>query len=197
MATKDKQYFVFHKPYGVLSQYTDEDGNPGLNKVIQLPKGVYPVGRLDKDSEGLLLLTNDRTLNQALLDPRNAHARTYVVEVVGVPTEPTMRKLEEGVEINLKGKTHLTKPAKCRRVAVNYAERNPPVNRKKHPITTWIELTLTEGKNRQVRRMTAKVGHPTLRLIRSRIEELGLMDLAPGEMRMISAKTLRQKLKLS
>lgn len=179
-----------------MSQFTAEDGNPGLGDLYDLPKDVYPVGRLDLDSEGLLILTNDRSLNQALLNPKNNHQRTYWVEVEGQPDEEAKDALRNGVEINLKGKKHLTRPAHTRVINPELDEREPPVNRKKHPITTWLEIVLSEGKNRQVRRMTAKVGHPTLRLLRVAIEDVKLGNLEPGGIIQISGKALKKKLKL-
>ncbi|MDH5610174.1 MAG: pseudouridine synthase [Cyclobacteriaceae bacterium] len=196
MATK-LHYFIIYKPYKVLSQFSDEDGNPGLGSLYQLPKDVYPVGRLDLDSEGLLLLTNDKKLNHRLLNPQFAHTRTYWVEVEGLPTRESMEKLEKGVDIKVGGKIHHTAPAKVRRIdSPGLAERDPPVNRVKHPITNWLEICLGEGKNRQVRKMTACVGHPTLRLVRVAIESLGLAPLQPGEITQISQKALYGKLKL-
>ncbi|MEQ9423723.1 MAG: pseudouridine synthase [Cyclobacteriaceae bacterium] len=193
-----KLYYIIYKPYKVLSQFSDEGGNPGLGSIFNLPKDVYPVGRLDLDSEGLLVLTNDKKLNNELLNPKNAHNRVYWVEVEGTPDATAIKKLEDGVEINLKPKRYVTKPALCKIMdAPNLAERNPPVNYKKHPIRSWLELILTEGKNRQVRKMTAAVGHPTLRLVRSAIENLQLYPLQPGEVTQIPEKAIRQKLKLN
>ena len=191
---KKHLYFAIHKPYKVLSQFTDEDGNAGLGSLFDLPKDVYPVGRLDLDSEGLLLLTNDKSLNHRLLDPRNHHKRTYWVEVDGDVSSEALNALKSGVTINVNGKKHLTKRADVRIVSPEVEERDPPVNYQKHPIRTWLEITLTEGKNRQVRRMTAKVGHPTLRLIRVAIEDLRLQPLKPGEITQLSEKMLYKKL---
>jgi 23S rRNA pseudouridine2457 synthase len=190
------QYFIIHKPYGVLSQFTDEDGNPGLGSVFKLPKDVYPVGRLDKDSEGLLIITNDKSLNNQLLNPKFMHWRSYWVEVEGNPSPFAMSKLEKGVEINLKGTIHRTAPAKVKKLHPQpiIAERNPPVNYLKHPERTWIEIKLREGKNRQVRKMTALVGHPTLRLIRVAIEGLQLGELQPGEFLELSEASIRASL---
>ncbi len=189
-------YFIIHKPYKVLSQFTDEDGNPGLGSLFDLQKDVYPVGRLDLDSEGLLLLTNDKKLNHALLDPSMGHERTYWVEVEGIPDVKAMKQLAEGVPIKVNGKSYNTKPAQVTKIHPKLSERNPPVNYVKHPITSWLELKLTEGKNRQVRRMTAKVGHPTLRLIRVAIESLQLSPLQPGEMTQVSQRVVYKKLSL-
>jgi 23S rRNA pseudouridine2457 synthase len=197
MSQKLSVYYLINKPFGVLSQFSDEGNNPGLGSLYSLPKDVYPVGRLDMDSEGLLILTNDRSLNNLLLNPKHEHLRTYYVEVDKIPDETAISQLINGVEINLKGKIHKSK--KC---LVDYlegfeiSEREPPVNRIKHPLTSWISFSLSEGKNRQVRRMTAKVGHPTLRLLRMAIENLELGDLPNGGIVQISKRVIYEKLKL-
>lgn len=191
---KSLLYYIIHKPYKVLSQFTDEDGNPGLGSIYSLPKDVYPVGRLDLDSEGLLILTNDRKLNERLLHPKNKHKRTYWVEVEGEPSKESLQKLRTGVDIKVNKKIHHTLPAKVEILHPEVEEREPPVNYKKHPVRTWLSITLIEGKNRQVRRMTAKVGHPTLRLVRVAIEDLNLMPLASGGMTQISGTILKKKL---
>ena len=188
-------YFIIHKPYKVLSQFTDEDGNAGLGSLYKLPKDVYPVGRLDLDSEGLLLLTNDKALNHRLLDPKYKHQRTYWVEVEGVPNQEELIQFAKGLTIRINGKEHRTLPAQIKMLdQVSIIERIPPVNRVKHPVTTWLEITLTEGKNRQVRRMTAAIGHPTLRLIRVAIEGLELAPLASGGITQLPRKTIYNRL---
>lgn len=189
-------YFIIHKPYKVLSQFTDERGNPGLGSIFDLPGDVYPVGRLDLDSEGLLILTNDKRLNHELLDPSKGHKRTYWVEVEGQPDDKAIKELMDGVVINVNGKQHKSRKAIVKQIAPSIDERDPPVNYKKHPIRTWLEISLTEGKNRQVRRMTAKVGHPTLRLIRVAIEDLKLEPLKAGEITQVSGRVLYGKLYL-
>ncbi len=195
--SRKRLYFIINKPYKILSQFSNEGENEGLKSVFKdLPKDVYPVGRLDLDSEGLLILTNDKSLNNKLLNPNHNHERTYLVEVEGTPDTIALDTLNKGVEINLKGKIHITKPAKVEIVQPKVEERNPAVNYTKHPVRTWLEIKLTEGKNRQVRRMTAKVGHPTLRLIRSAIEDLHLEPLKPGEITQISEKAIYKKLNL-
>lgn len=193
---KKHHYFIVHKPFKILSQFTDDGANKGLNAIFTIPKNVYPVGRLDLDSEGLLILTDDKSLNNKLLNPKNNHNRIYWIEVEGIPSESTINKLKKGVEISINGKKHLTKKASVKMIQPEIAERNPPVNYKKHPERTWLEIGLTEGKNRQVRRMTAKVGHPTLRLIRVGIEELNLNPLKSGEITQISEKIIYKKLNL-
>ena len=180
----------------MLSQFSDEDGNPGLGTVFKLPKGVYPVGRLDLDSEGLLILTNDKALNYKLLDPKYGHERTYWVEVEGKPTREELDQLSRGVAINVGGKPYHTLPAVVEPVDVSIPEREPPVNRAKYPETCWLSITLTEGKNRQVRKMTAKIGHPTLRLLRVSIEQVNLFPMQPGDLKMISRNALYKKLGL-
>jgi len=189
-------YYVIYKPYKILSQFSNENENPGLGSLYDLPKDVYPVGRLDLDSEGLLILTNDKALNNRLLNPTNNHKRTYWVEVEGVPEKGSMEKFSRGLEINLKGKKHQTKKSTIRLIKPDIIDRNPPVNIKKHPIRSWVEVILTEGKNRQVRRMTAAIGHPTLRLIRVAIEGLDLAPLKSGEMKQVNKNVLYEKLNL-
>lgn len=193
---KNNLYFIIHKPYKILSQFTDEGNNVGLGAMYKLQKDIYPVGRLDLDSEGLLILTNDRKLNHALLHPTNEHKRTYWVEVEGIPSERELKLLRKGVEININGKKHLTKRADVKIISPEVEERSPPVNYKKHPVRSWLEICLTEGKNRQVRKMTAKVGHPTLRLIRVAIESLHLSPLKSGAITQMSRKVLYKKLAL-
>lgn len=190
-------YFIIYKPYKVLSQFTDEKGNPGLGSIFKLPSDVYPVGRLDLDSEGLLILTNDKKLNHKLLNPAFEHCRTYWVEVEGHPGKTALENLRQGLEINLKGKLHNTLPAQAEIIQPEeIPPRQPAVNYQKHPQTSWVSLTLKEGKNRQVRRMLAAVGHPVLRLIRVQIEDLSLAPLKPGEITQISGKAIYKKLSL-
>lgn len=176
------RHLAFYKPYNVLTQFTDPDGTgwKTLKDYIAVP-GVYPVGRLDRDSEGLLLLTDDGALAHRLTDPKYAHPRTYWVQVEGTVTEAALEQLRRGVMIQ----GVKTRPAKARALEGEPAlpPREPPVRFRKTIPTCWIELTLTEGRNRQVRRMTAVVGLPTLRLVRVAIGELRLGDLAPGEWR--------------
>lgn len=195
---KKHLYFIIYKPFGVLSQFTDEGGNPGLGSVYQLPGDVYPVGRLDLDSEGLLILTNDHSLNASLLNPSKGHRRRYWVEVDGEPNASALARLQQGPIIRIKGREHQSLPVEVSLLGqgVSLPERNPPVNRLKHPATSWLELGLTEGKNRQVRRMTAAVGHPTLRLVRVAIEDLELFPMQPGDIRQISGNVIRKKLKI-
>lgn len=179
------KYLVLYKPFGVLSQFSEEAGHPGLSSLnLGLPDDVYPVGRLDRDSEGLLVLTNDRSLNAALLNPEEGHARTYWVQVEGDPTEVDLRAFNRPMQLTIKGKAHLTLPADARLLvpAPTVPDRQPPVRFRKSVPDRWISLTLTEGKNRQVRKMTAHVGFPTLRLIRVAIGGLTWksLNLEPG-----------------
>lgn len=163
-----------------------------------VPEDVYPVGRLDYDSEGLLILTNDKKLNAALLEPAQAHQREYWVQVEGEINNQAIGSLEKGVYISVNGKKYLTK--KCTAQIFlsppEVAERNPPVRYRKTVPDTWISLILTEGKNRQVRRMTAAVGYPTLRLLRYRIEEVSVQNIAPGEMKEFTNSELYNLLKI-
>ena len=150
-----------------------------------IEKNIYPVGRLDFDSEGLLILTNDKELTHRLLDPKFEHQRTYWVQVEGVINDEAIKKLSTGVSININGKQHRTKPAiaKLMTEQPQVPDRNPPIRFRKNIPTSWLSLTLTEGKNRQVRRMTAAVGFPTLRLIRHSIGDVTIEGMEPGSYR--------------
>lgn len=172
---------LFNKPYGVLCQFTDGSAQPRptLSDYIDLP-GVYPAGRLDLDSEGLLLLTDDGRLQARIADPRFKMAKTYLVQVEGEPAEPTLAALRKGVRL----KDGPTLPAEVERIADPALwPRDPPVRFRKTVPDCWLALTIREGRNRQVRRMTAAVGHPTLRLVRERIGDWSLDGLAPGAWR--------------
>lgn len=178
MVTRTKFiYILFYKPYNVLSQFTGEPGQKTLAD-FNFPKDVYAAGRLDKDSEGLLLLTNDGELIHRLLEPRFAHARTYWVQVEGVITQEALQKLQSGVLIQ----GYRTQPCTARLLlkTPSIPDRVPPIRYRKTIPTSWIEMILTEGKNRQVRRMTGSVGFPTLRLIRVAIGNFQLGNLLPG-----------------
>ena len=197
MASRLK-YFIFNKPFKILSQFSDEPPNKGLSSILELPSDIYPVGRLDLDSEGLLLLTNDKKLNYRLLDPKQRHSRIYWAQVEGRVSGEEFGRFQQGLEIRVGGKPYQTLPSKVKTIRPgNLFDRDPPVNVKKYPVTSWLEIQLIEGKNRQVRKMMASIGHPTLRLIRIGIEQLTLGDLAPGEVKMISQKSLYQKLNLT
>ncbi len=192
-------YFIINKPYGYLSQFTKEiPEHLTLSDLYAFPPDVYPIGRLDKDSEGLLIITDDKKLNTKLLDPKNAHDRTYWVQVEGIPTAEAIRQLEKGVDIKINKKIHHTRPAKAKIISppTDLPERDPPVRFRKNIPTTWLSLSLTEGKNRQVRRMCAKVGFPVLRLLRYQIEDLQLPSYKPGSVQKMPKKALYRLLKL-
>lgn len=174
------RYYIIYKPFNVLCQFTEEiPGQTTLASLGQFPKDVYPIGRLDKDSEGLIILTNDKPLNHRLLNPKFGHNRTYIIQVEGNPKEEDLDILRKGTHIRINKKIHHTAPAIVKKITTpDYLpERNPPVRFRKNIPTTWLEITLTEGKNRQVRRMGASIGFPVLRLVRSRIESLSLEHL--------------------
>lgn len=192
------KYYIIHKPFRVLSQFSPVEGKKTLKDIFDVSRDVYPVGRLDYDSEGLLILTNDTKLNARLLDPENAHQRDYWVQVEGDITENALSSLENGVTISVNGKKYTTKECKAMKFtsAPEVSERNPPIRVRKTVPESWISLTLTEGKNRQVRKMTAQAGFPTLRLIRYSIENLSLQNLKPGEMKECSKSELYNLLKI-
>jgi 23S rRNA pseudouridine2457 synthase len=189
------RYILFYKPYGVLCQFTDtrsEVKRETLKDYIDIP-GVYPVGRLDRDSEGLLLLTNDNRIKHRLSHRQFAHPRTYWVQVEHIPTDKDLDPLRRGIKI----KDYHTRPAQVRVLESepSLPPRDPPIRDRAHIPTTWLEITLTEGRNRQVRRMTAAIGFPTLRLVRVKIEieipkqpTFGLSwdGLQPGEWREVN-----------
>jgi len=181
----------------MVTQFSGE-GETLADIDFRFPKDVYPVGRLDKDSEGLLLLTNDKRLNHKLLNPKFAHQRTYWVQVEKIPLEEQLQQLSKGVVINLKGKTHKTLHAKIRlfEKPPQVWERDPPIRFRKNIPTAWLEMTLKEGKNRQVRKMTASVGHPTLRLIRHSIEGLNIDEMKIGGVLEINPKNIYKKLNM-
>ena len=175
---------AFNKPYGVLSQFTS-DGSP--NRALAeygFPKGVYPIGRLDADSEGLLLLSDEPELNRKLLHPKHAHEREYWAQVERIPTEQALRNLERGVV--LQGRKTLPCRAWRLEPQPELPPREPPIRSRKTVPTFWLGLELIEGKNRQVRRMTAAVGHPTLRLLRVRIGNFKLDGIQPGKWKVLS-----------
>lgn len=180
MFSHHARLIFFNKPYGVLSQFTPEGRWRGLKEFIDIP-GVYVAGRLDADSEGLLLLTNDGQLQARISDPRHKMEKTYWVQVEGEPNEAALQALRLGVQLN----DGPTRPARAAVIPppAPLWERIPPVRVRQTIPTSWIALTIAEGRNRQVRRMTAAVGHPTLRLIRAAIGPYALDDLMPGDIR--------------
>jgi 23S rRNA pseudouridine2457 synthase len=177
--------YLFNKPYGVLSQFTDrgtQTKRETLSDYINVPR-IYPAGRLDRDSEGLLLLTDDGRLQARISDPKFKMPKTYLVQVEGVPNADALSALAKGVQL----KDGQTKPAKAKTIAPpDLWPRNPPVRFRKTVSDSWIELTISEGKNRQVRRMTAAIGHPTLRLVRRTIGEWSVEGIAPGQWKQIT-----------
>ncbi|MGB3236717.1 MAG: pseudouridine synthase [Geitlerinemataceae cyanobacterium] len=181
---------LFYKPYDVLCQFTDRQYHrQTLKDYISIP-GIYPVGRLDRDSEGLLLLSNDGKLQHRLLDPKFGKERTYWVQVERIPDEAALARLRQGVEIQ----NYRTRPAKVKLLLEepSLPPRDPPIRFRKSVPTAWLEIALTEGRNRQVRRMTAAVGFPTLRLVRCRAANLCLSGLTPGQWRDLTTIELAQ-----
>uniref|UniRef100_UPI003BAB1FD8 pseudouridine synthase n=1 Tax=Ningiella ruwaisensis TaxID=2364274 RepID=UPI003BAB1FD8 len=176
-AKSHRKIVLFNKPYMVLCQFSDAEKRQTLKDYIAIPQ-VYAAGRLDRDSEGLLILTNDGKLQHELAHPDNKVSKTYWVQVEGTPNDKALRAIEQGLEL----KDGLTKPAKVNIMpAPDVWERDPPIRERKHIPTTWLSITLKEGKNRQVRRMTAHIGHPTLRLIRYRVGSWTIDGINNGE----------------
>ncbi len=171
---------LFNKPYGVLTQFTDPAGRPTLADFIPVPK-VYAAGRLDADSEGLVVLTGDGAVQARVADPRHKLAKVYLVQVEGLPTDEALQQLAAGVDLG----DFFTRPCQARRIAEPQGlwQRSPPIRHRAALPTSWLEIILREGKNRQIRRMTAKVGFPTLRLIRWAVGDWTLEGLAPGQWR--------------
>lgn len=193
------RYFLVYKPYGTLSQFSREGDKQTLAHLdFSFPGDVYPVGRLDADSEGLLLLTNDKQLNHRLLTPKFRHNRTYYVQVEGELTDEACRKLAQGVTISVDGNPYHTLPADARPLAEpELPARNPPIRYRASIPTSWVVISLHEGKNRQVRKMTAAVGFPTLRLVRWAIESFTAEGMAPGDVRELSGAEVMRGLRLS
>jgi 23S rRNA pseudouridine2457 synthase len=192
--SNEKSYILFYKPYGVLSQFTRKAGYLSLTDFGPFPKNIYAAGRLDADSEGLLLLTNDTRLNHRITDPKYEHDRTYLVQVEGIPDETDIERLEKGIIIEHKR----TKPAKAKILTSepNVSARAVPIRIRKNIPTSWIEIILREGRNRQVRKMTAAIGHPTVRLVRTSITFLTLNGLHPGEHRNLTLKEIADLYKI-
>jgi 23S rRNA pseudouridine2457 synthase len=194
------QYLLFHKPYNVLSQFSQGTTPPAnaaprltLQEFIPIAD-VYPVGRLDRDSEGLMLLTDHGALQHRLSDPRFAHPRTYLAQVEHLPSPEALAQLRQGVTIQ----GYRTQPCQVvlRPDVPDLPPRQPPIRHRQNIPTAWLEITLREGKNRQVRRMTAAVGHPTLRLVRVGLAHLHLGDLQPGQWRSATAPERQGLLRL-
>jgi 23S rRNA pseudouridine2457 synthase len=182
------KYYAVHKPYGILSQFTSSEGKKTLKELFDFPKDVYPVGRLDLDSEGLLILTNDKILTDHLLNPKQKQEKEYYVQVDGIPTKEALEKLRQGVVIE--GKKTL--PANVKIISnPDFPPRVPPIRERKTIPTSWISLTITEGRNRQVRKMTAAIGFPTLRLVRVRIKNILMGKMKSGEVRFLTEREIK------
>lgn len=180
---------MINKPYGVLSQFTDLQGRKTLKSLFNFPKDVYPIGRLDMDSEGLLIITNDKSLIDYLLNPKNRHEKEYYVQVEGIPDIKSLETLRDGVVIE--GKKTL--PAKVKIITPpDFEQRIPPIRERKTIPTSWLSLTITEGRNRQVRKMTAAIGFPTLRLVRVRIKNVKLDKMKIGEVRYLTQSEVKE-----
>ncbi|MBI5216951.1 MAG: pseudouridine synthase [Ignavibacteriae bacterium] len=188
------RYIVFFKPYGVLCQFTDEEGRKTFSDFGPFPPDVYAAGRLDFDSEGLVLLTNDGTMKHRLLEPKFHHPRTYMVQIERIPDETVLTQLKGGVVIE--GKKTLPAIVKLLSEEPNLPERPVPIRFRKTVPTAWLEITLKEGRNRQVRKMTAAVGHPALRLVRIKIANLTIGKLVPGQHREVSVAELTELKKI-
>lgn len=173
------KYIAFNKPYNILSQFTGENLEETLS-IFNLPKDVYAVGRLDKDSEGLLILSNDGRFIDTLLTPKYDKEKTYLVQVEKIPEEADLDKLRAG---GILIQDYKTRPAKVKMLGetLDISARNPPIRERKTVPTCWLEIKITEGKNRQVRKMTASIGYPTLRLIRIQVGKYNLGTLPPGQ----------------
>ncbi|MFN8578930.1 MAG: pseudouridine synthase [Candidatus Sericytochromatia bacterium] len=182
---KDFTYLLFYKPYNVICQFSPEGDKITLKEFIKIPE-IYPVGRLDTDSEGLIIITDDNQLKHILTEPKFKSEKTYYVQVEGIPQEEDLNKIRNGISF----KDYKTLPAKVRILEnePNLSPRNPPIRFRKNIPTTWLEIIINEGKNRQIRKMTAHIGFPTLRLVRVKIKHIEINNLKVGEYRFLSQK---------
>jgi 23S rRNA pseudouridine2457 synthase len=189
-------YYIAYKPYQTLSQFSPVKGKKNLKDYFSVSPDVYSVGRLDYDTEGLLILTNDPSLNHRLLNPRFAHEREYLVQVEGTMEKKYLVRMESGLTISIDGKPYRTMPCKASLLYSDpqVPERHPPIRYRKNIPTSWIRLVLNEGKNRQVRKMTALLGFPALRLIRWRIEGITLGKMQPGDLVKLSQEEMHNGL---
>ncbi|MFN8329929.1 MAG: pseudouridine synthase [Saprospiraceae bacterium] len=186
-------YYAVYKPYGVISQFTPETpGDATLASLHSFPSDVYPVGRLDQDSEGLLILTNDTSVNSQMLGPSSKKNKTYLAQLEGIISQEALDHIGAGITINVNGESYFTHP--CEIVLIdapnNIPERYPPVRYRANKPTSWIKITLAEGKNRQIRKMCAATGYPVLRLIRISFGKYALTKLLPGSVTQIKKKDL-------
>lgn len=190
------KYFIINKPFNLLSQFSEEENSAKktLKSLYNFPGDVYPVGRLDADSEGLLIITNDKELNQKILNPNKKLPKTYAVQVEGLINDNAINELKKGVQIKLKKGYYTTKPCEVKIISPNFKDRHPPIRERKNIPTSWIEIRIYEGKNRQVRKMTAKIGYPTLRLIRTDIGGVSIKYLGEEVVTEINAEKLKNKL---
>ncbi len=192
MGSGNLKYYVINKPFRVLSQFTPLEGKQCLSDYFNFEKDVYSIGRLDYDSEGLLLLTNDKHLKAFIQEPANKISKQYLVQTEGAFTSNAARLLEKGIEIKTDKGFYKTKPCKVDILSSepNLHDRNPPVRFRKNIPTSWVCITLSEGKNRQIRKMTAKTGFPTLRIVRIKIGHVGFEGLLPGQYRELTKNEL-------
>lgn len=198
--TETFEYIIFYKPYDVLPQFTRErPEHITLADFLKVKEDIYPVGRLDKDSEGLMLLTNDKSLNASLLLPHQKKEKTYLVQLEGEITDLAVSSLQKGVEIKLEDKMYVTQPCKAKKLSKPpvLPERKPPIRFRVNKPTSWIMMVLQEGKNRQIRKMCSNVGFPVLRLVRVQIGNVTLGKLLPGQSKKISKEELFELLSLS
>lgn len=193
------KYYKLYKPYGYLSQFTQEvEGQKTLMDLMKVDKDVYPLGRLDKDSEGLLLLTNNRSITERLLHPKFAHEREYWVQVEGDISTEAMEQLVHGVSFRTNKKTYTGKAKAVQRIyQAPLPSRQPPIRERKNIPTAWIRLTLTEGKNRQVRKMCAATDYPVLRLVRYSIQDITIEGLSPGIYKEVTEQEFLSKLQIT